>query len=282
MSSANEPSPQDPNWFAVWQQLVEERSARRGVHRPPPEQDPWHNRAAAFQKTVENRWKNPDSSRECILAHVHPGATVLDIGAGSGAWSCLLAEHVRQVTAVEASAAMLCRLRSRAANAPEKNISIMEGRWPDVSPPPHDFSLCANVIYSIPDLEAFVRKTVAVTRATCFFIIRVIPPDSLLAEAAQLVFGHIHYRPHFGIFYNALQQMGIFANVLMEDTGLRFPWQSPSLENAVEKMKHQLCIDNDQQYDHLLLALAERSLKRQNGLYRWPPDIRSALVYWSA
>ena len=145
----------------------------------------------------------------------------------------------------------------------------------------HDFSLCSHAMYSAAGLEPFIRKINQVTRDKCFMIIRVITAQSVLAEASTHIFGHIHYRPHFNVLYNALQQMGVSAHVIMEDTGLRFPWESTSLEKAVMKMKHQLRIEGSNRYDSFLMKLAERRLAQCQGGYHWPPDVRSALVYWS-
>jgi ubiquinone/menaquinone biosynthesis C-methylase UbiE len=268
------------DWLIFWRQLVEARAGRKQEQDAFAGGDPWQDRADRFQHTVRARWQNPDSSRSFIISRLHSDATLLDIGAGSGAWATLLAGHVQQVTALEASPSMLATLRSTVEQSGKHNIRIVEGDWLEAGVGAHDFSLCAHAMYGAADLQFFVGKMHALTRRTCFMIIRVIPPQGVLAEAARHVLGNMHYRPHFSALYNALLQMGLCPSVLMEDTGLHFPWVSASLEEAVEKMKYHLRVEGETQHDRYLSDLAQRRLVQQGGAYHWPPEVRSALVYW--
>jgi SAM-dependent methyltransferase len=269
------------DWIALWRELVEERALRRQHTHSSINADPWVQKSDQFQETIHERWKNPDSTRRFLLSQVNASHSVLDIGAGTGAWSSFLAPHVGHVTAVESSAHMVAKMRDNINSKDIKNISIMQGSWPDVHVKRHDFSLCAHAMYAEPDFASFVRQMNAVTRYTCMMLIRVIAPGSILSEASQSVLGHPHYRPHFSIGYNALLQMGICPNVLIEDTGWHYPWHSTSLEQAVDKIKVQLRIEADARYDDLLLDLVQRRLRLTQGVYVWPNDIRSALIYWS-
>jgi hypothetical protein len=74
--------------------------------------------------------------------------------------------------------------------------------------------------------------------------------------------------------------MGIFANVLMEDSGLWDPWTSSSMEEALLEIKRKLNLSNTMEYDDYLHELLSRNLTLRNGRYLWPLGIRSALVYW--
>jgi len=269
------------DWIALWREIVEERALRRQQNHSSAEEDPWSQKSDQFQDAVDERWKNPDSTRGFILSQLNDTYSVLDIGAGTGAWSLFLSPHVRRVTAVEPSASMVAKMRDNIKDKDINNITVLQGNWPDVHVEMHDFSLCAHAIYAEPDFAAFVRQMNAVTRSTGMMLIRVITPGSVLSEASQAVLGHPHYRPHFSIGYNALLQMGIYSNVLMEDTGWHYPWHSATLEGAVDKIKVQLRIEANARYDDLLLDLVQRRLHFTNGVYVWPRDIRSALIYWS-
>ena len=84
--------------------------------------------------------------RVCQL--VPPGATVLEIGAGTGAFTFPLAERASRVTAVDYSPAMLRVLRRKlAATGHSDHIRVLHARWEDADVEPHDVVLAANALY---------------------------------------------------------------------------------------------------------------------------------------
>jgi 2-polyprenyl-3-methyl-5-hydroxy-6-metoxy-1,4-benzoquinol methylase len=270
------------NWNLLWQQLVEIKTqSRKRRMGEETEEDVWCKRAAEFKKGVKRRWTKPDSSRDFILSQLDPDSTVLDIGAGTGDWSALLARKARSVTAVEPSPAMIDVMRQSLQDEGITNVAIVQGSWPDVSVEPHDFSLCSHAAYGYPDLVTFIRQMVTHTRRTCFLLLRAPALDSVRAEAAQHIWNQPLDSPNFSIAYNVLLQMGIFANVLMENTGLWKPRVSATLEEALKDMKRFLGLDEVTEYEEYLKDLLKRRLKPQNGLYVWPREVRSALVYWN-
>ena len=95
-------------WCALWRELCEAQvRARRADARADPA-DPWRHRARAFAAGVARRWSTPDSSRATVAAWLdaHPGSSVLDVGAGTGAWAAFLSAARARITAVEPSPAM--------------------------------------------------------------------------------------------------------------------------------------------------------------------------------
>ncbi|MEJ2110151.1 MAG: class I SAM-dependent methyltransferase [Acidobacteriota bacterium] len=264
------------DWNALWRELVElkERSHGEGLT------DSWCRKASDFKESVKRRWKTPDSSREFILSRVNPDSTVLDIGAGTGAWAGLLAPHVKSVTAVEPSPSMIEIMRESLQEEGITNVDIVEGAWPDVRVKAHDFSLCSHAMYGYPDLPAFIRRMVAHTKNTCFLLLRATSPNGIRSEAAQHIWGQPLDSPNFTIAYNILLQMDIYADVLMEDTGFWKPRKSESLEEAFYSVKRYLGLKQEIKYDEYIQRLIERKLVFKDGLYFWPPEVRSALVYW--
>jgi SAM-dependent methyltransferase len=209
-------------------------------------------------------------------------ATVLDIGAGTGAWATLLAPRVRRVTAVEPSPAMIEVMREKLAAKGHTNVEIVQGAWPDVVVEPHDFSLCSHAMYGYPDLPAFISRMVASTTCTCFLLLRAPGVDCIWAEAARHIWGQPYDSPNFTIAYNALLQMGIYPHVLMENTGLWFSRKSiESIEEALGNMKRRFGLDGMTEHDDFLVDLLRRRLTYEGGQYVWPRDMRSALVYWT-
>jgi 2-polyprenyl-3-methyl-5-hydroxy-6-metoxy-1,4-benzoquinol methylase len=269
-------------WSSLWRELVEIKSrSRKRDMSAEPMADVWRARARSFDESVKRRWAKPDSSRAFILSQLDVDSTVLDIGAGTGAWTVLLARRVRQVTAVDSSEAMLEVMRENLAAEGITNVKTVQGAWPDVSVEPHDFSLCSHAMYSCPDLPTFIARMAACTKRMCFLMLRAPTLDGVRAEAARRIWGHPLDSPNFTIAYNVLLQMGIYANVLMEDTGLWAPRTSASLEDALSDMKRHFGLNGNSEHDEYLMELLRRRLTWQDGQYVWPREVGSALVYWT-
>lgn len=275
---------QATDWIRLWQELVEVHEQRRasGKRKRGERGDAWSMRARSFEAAVRERWAQPDSSRRTVLAalQAHPGATLLDIGAGTGAWVRLLAGHAHLVTAVEPSPSMLEVMEENLAAEGIENVQIVQGSWPDVDVAPHDYALCSHAMYGYPDLPAFVGRMIEVTRRTCFLVMRAPVLDAPMAEAAMRVWGQPYDSPNLQVGYNALLQMGLFPNVLMENTGAWPGWTHSSLEEALAEIKRRLGVAEKSEHDEFLEDLLRRRLVWQDGQYVWPPGARSGLVYW--
>jgi len=266
------------NWTALWHELVEMNNSWR-----LKTGDNWGyqpEKVQEFADRVAYRWQIPDSSREFILNCVTPSSTVLDIGSGPGAWSALIARRARSVTAVEPAPAMVEQLRRLLLRENIENVDIVEEYWPGASVGMHDFSLCSHAMYGTPDLPAFVHRMVEVTSETCFLLMRATVMDSVMAVAARRVLGHPYDSPSFTVAYNVLIEMGIYANVLMESSGTRKTWSHKSLEEALEDVKLRLNITGSTAHDDFLKDLLKSRLTLRDGVYVWPPGVRSALIYW--
>ncbi len=269
------------DWNSLWGDLVEIKvRSRKHKHAGTTPEDIWAERARHFKERVRKKWARPDSSRGFILSKLEPESTILDIGAGTGDWALLLAARARHVTAVEPSSAMISVMRDSLSSQQVSNVSIVQGSWPDVAVEPHDYSLCSHAMYACHDLRAFVLRMVACTRRTCFLLLRAPSPDSIRAEAARHLWGQPLDSPNFTIAYNVLLQAGIYANVLMENTGLWKPRTSASLDEALFDMRRFMALGDSTEHDAYLRDLLESRLTWQDGRYVWPPEVRSALVYW--
>jgi 2-polyprenyl-3-methyl-5-hydroxy-6-metoxy-1,4-benzoquinol methylase len=270
------------DWSALWRELVEVKShswkRETGAN---PHEDTGRAKACGFDESVKRRWTKPDSSRDFVISQLDANATLLDIGAGTGAWAALLARYVYKVTAVEPSSAMIEVMREKLTAAGHTDVEIVQGAWPDVEVEPHDFSLCSHAMYGYPDLPAFIRRMAASTKRMCFLVLRAPTVDGVLAEAARHIWGQPHDSPNFTIAYNILLQMGIYPSVLMENTGLWAPRTSESLAEALRKTKRHFGLDGLTEHDDFFIDLLRRRLTYQDGQYVWPRGVRSALVYWT-
>jgi precorrin-6B methylase 2 len=269
------------DYDALWRQLVQRAEQRKPrCHDSGKGGDDWAHRAQDYLARVRRRWSKPDSTRTTVLSRVSPGDTLLDIGAGAGLWSAMLAPHVEHVTAVEPSPAMREQMSFHLAAEGITNVEVIAGAWPDVDVPRHDYSLCSHAMYGCPDLPRFVERMQQATRHTCMLVMRVPTPDGVMAQASNLVHGHPHDSPNALVAYPLLWQMGIFADLQMEDTGTWGAWTSESLEAALQDVKGRLGIGDRGEHDAALAELLQRRLRRDGEGYRWPPGVRSALLSW--
>jgi hypothetical protein len=186
------------------------------------------------------------------------------------------------VTAVEPSPALVEVMRENVAAAGLHNVKVIQSAWPGLSVEPHDFTLCSHAMYGQADLPALVRSMNAVTRRTCFMIIRMTTVDGIMGRAAQRVLGHPYDCPTGAVAYNALLQMGLFPSLLMESSGYWDPWSSASPQEAVAEVKDKLGLgEGPGEHDAFLNDMVRDSLTLQGDRYIWPRAIRSALIYWS-
>lgn len=268
------------DWTALWRQLTQASSWKhRNGNDDSGKYDPWKKRAREFDDNVRKKWAEDDPIRNLVLSRIEPNMTVLDIGAGTGRWAILLAQHLRQVTALDPSPTMLAVLRENLANERIANVKVIDAAWPDADVPPHDVSICSHAMYGTEDLPHFVQRMVEVTRRTCYMIFRVPTNDGVMREAALHLWGQPHDSVNFIVGYNVLLQMGIYPNVLIDDR--LHPWTSPDLDKALADIKNRFGLNDCTEHDEYLRGLLRERLVPRDGQYVWPDGMRSALVYWN-
>jgi SAM-dependent methyltransferase len=274
--------PNVTDWLALWRELSEVQETVFKAAGEKDSDDIWRKRAEHFDNEIRRRWEKPDSSRHFIISKLkaNPEWTVLDIGGGTGAWACLMAQYARHVTVVEPSPAMTAIMRKNLARANSRNVDIVEAEWPNVQVDRYDMVLCSHAMYGFPDFELFVRSLEAASRHLCVLIMRAPDPKGLMSMAAKHIWGHPYDSPDYQVGFNALLQLGIFPNVLMEDTGLWDPWTSSDIEEALALARKKLHLPEKSEYDQYLRDLLERNLVLRDGILFWPKGIRSALIYW--
>ncbi|MBE0687539.1 MAG: class I SAM-dependent methyltransferase [Anaerolineaceae bacterium] len=270
------------NYVQLWRDLVrlgEERRKRKTINHS---EDQWHGKATVFDQRVSERWQQQDSSRTFVLQSLtdFPASTVMDIGAGSGAWVSLMSPFAKTVTAIDPSGSMLSQLKRRVEEEKLLNVNIVKGCWPEVKVDRHDICFCSHAMYGIEDLPAFIRGMQESTNKRIILLIRAPGEEGLMAQAMNMVWGHPYDSPNYQIAINILWQMGIFPNVIMEDDCLWKPWSHPSLEDALSEMKNRLGLFDRDEWDDKLRGLLATNLIYQSGEYVWPSAVRTALLYW--
>jgi CTP:molybdopterin cytidylyltransferase MocA/SAM-dependent methyltransferase len=138
--------------------------------------------------------RDGDEILAAVLRHAQPGDTWLDIGAGAGRYAFPIALAVREVIAVDPSAAMVAALSDGVREHGIENVRVVDGRWPEaaasLSPLPcADVSFIANVGHDTEAIAPFVDALDAATRRACVAVMQEQPPASIAAPFFETVHG---------------------------------------------------------------------------------------------
>jgi ubiquinone/menaquinone biosynthesis C-methylase UbiE len=107
-----------------------------------------------------------DRTLDALTTLVRQTDTLLDVGAGTGRFALPLARHMRAVTALDYSPAMLAILERKARDAGITNIAIVEAALETMTVPPHDIVLAAWSLYRQVDIAAALTALIRATTRT--------------------------------------------------------------------------------------------------------------------
>ena len=233
--------------------------------------DFWDRRARGFHRTTRDTIaRDPFFSR--LQREVTSQTTVLDVGAGTGRFTVVLAPLVEHITAVEPNAAMLNYLRQDMSEQGLNNITIVQTTWEDA---PGDLTadivICSHVLYPIKDIVPFLAKLRDATRRTCYLYLRASHIDALTAHLWRHFHGDERCLPPGYIHaLDVLFEMGIYADV--EIVKLPVSMRFPSLDIAVDEHLEQLILPTDEQTRTQLRQLLEGWLVERDGMLVPPVD----------
>lgn len=268
---------EEPDYIELWRHLV---LTRKGQVRQG--QSLFNGREKAEAYDAGTRRKNrerADTLVKFVVNDLKPGDTAIDIGAGTGRWTVPLAEVASKVTAIEPAGAMMDILKRNAGEAGVVDkVNLVSSTWEEADVAVHDVVTCAHAMYMSPDFVNFVRSMESHARRSCYMGIRHFPINGIIQELHREIYGYPHDGPNFIIAYNALYQMGVYGNVLMEE--LQHRWSDTTLESAFKRAKRHLHLQEPSEHDELIRETLERRLKFKNGLYSWPDGMNSALIWW--
>jgi SAM-dependent methyltransferase len=160
-----------------------------------------------------------------ISSIISPGTTLLDIGAGTGAFAIPLSRKTSRTIAVDPSQYQLQILLKKARREGLKNIFAIQKEWKDVQPseihcinisedgdfgvdisavdfPAVDYSLAAYSLFD-EDIENFLTKMINLTRKGIFIVFRAESFDSL----NEFAYGPRPYADYLCL-YHILKDMG--------------------------------------------------------------------------
>jgi SAM-dependent methyltransferase len=163
--------PHETQAGAAWKRAVEaEHEQSDRIREESASDDFWRPLAHRFTPPMKGEAADDDTV-ERLAELVSSGGTVLDVGAGGGRLAIPLAGLCDRVTAVEPSEAMREQLEATTTAWGVSNIKLVAGRWEEVEVEPHDLVICAHVVYTVSDIEGFVKKLTAHARETVALVV---------------------------------------------------------------------------------------------------------------
>jgi SAM-dependent methyltransferase len=146
---------------------------------------------------------------------VPSGAPLLEIGAGTGAFSVALSPTAGKITALDYSPPMLRALRSKLDTTPGSgNVSAVLSRWEDAEVESHDVVLAANALYRVRDLRRVLEKILRTARHRAIVVWSIGRHDSPQHRVRELVHpGRYRPGPDYVHVVDGLFALDVFARV---------------------------------------------------------------------
>jgi len=196
-------TPEPGDWAKKWSRQMA-LWKRRGNQRDPSSKAFWN--GFDLWESYEPYTRYPGDLMAPILKCIGPQATVLDVGAGSGAIALPMAMAASRVTAVEPSSAQCGRLKRRAADLGLTNLVVVNSNWEDAGIETlgcHDIVTAGYCLF-MEDIQGALRKMHALCRHGIFLVH---PADHDLMEIMGRIRGRKTSFPGLDMLLNLLHEM---------------------------------------------------------------------------
>ena len=264
-----------------WQQRVAEHTAQwqqTRIAQGVAEHDSWEPLTASFTADPR-RTDDPEVNR--LLQEVQTTTTLLDVGGGAGRFALPLALRCQHVTVVEPAASMGEPLQRLAAEAGIANLTLIADRWEEAVVEPVDVVLSAHVIYTIADIEPFVRKLLRHARTRVLMPTHMRPPMSRFDPFWPWIYGTEKKSPPGAAeFMQVLWEMDIYPQLEMFPP---VPFRAfRSWERALETLRQRLFVAPDSAADaRLQQAMQALLVETPEGyVIKGAKPGRLALIAW--
>ena len=230
--------PQSIDWGKAWQEHLSRSGLKANLARQGICHEDFWRRYDSWQEILR-RSGYPGKILERVQQKVKPDFSVLDIGAGAGAFALPLARTARLVTAVEPSPWQVSRLRENARKTHVENLRVIEARREDVSLSEigqHDVVL-AVYCFQMEDIRSALEKMCLAARR---HVVLVHTAGHELAEPIRNLLG-VEPGPDYTYLYNVLYQMGYHAEITVLTRSYRIP-----LDIQMEMLRYNPGLDQEQ------------------------------------
>ena len=269
---------------ARWRRLVSDRLEEFEQLSPgggPAGEAFWRRRAGRYATATPRTDTQHDPFLRRLRRVTEPSSTVIDVGAGTGRFALTLAPHVRHVTAVDPSEAMLEILRREARELGVHNLETVSARWADAGNLAADVVFSASVLTLVPDAVPFLGKLEAAARSHVVLYLGAYAEDAVLDP----LWRHFHGTPRApGPSYldalDVIRELGIVPAVEVVEVFNRRRFAT--VDEAVEHYGDALAVPEAPQARRELAELLASWLLGRRGALRSP--LRSspaAIIRWT-
>ena len=197
---------------------------------------------------------------------VDADASVIDVGAGGGRITIPLALHVREMVAVEPSAAMRDVLNAELERLGVQGLRVVPETWEDAKVDRADLVYAAHVTYGIPAIEPFLRKLDATAIRIAALVTFSEPAQYWAAPFWKATYGEERLRlPCRGELLDVLRELGAEPHVIPVDNV-----EAPLLgteDEAMDTLRQRLYIGRGQPHERRLRdSLARLTVMEDGGL----------------
>ncbi|NLJ56592.1 MAG: class I SAM-dependent methyltransferase [Firmicutes bacterium] len=235
-------------WEKAWEEAKKEAFSRRKRKSLQESIAHWNKKAARFSKNVGGERGKKRVERVFIWLQKQgvnfDGLSVLDIGAGPGAFALGFAERVREVVALEPAGAMVAYLEEQIARKKIDNVRIIQDTWEEVNLEKQNLKKQFDLVFASmsPGINNWetINKALQCTRKYCFisgFAGR--RQNNALAELWQSLYGEKPPAWSISMLYylNLLYTKGFAMNVEIWEENRQ---HESKPEEAVSILKEEL------------------------------------------
>jgi SAM-dependent methyltransferase len=248
------------------------------MRRTAPPGDFWRPYAQGF-RADPSRANDPLINR--LILEIEPNQSLLDVGAGGGRVALPLARQCLRVTAVEPSESMGSLLLQQAKAHNITNVTLIQSSWEDAIVEPEDIVLCVHVVYTIREIEPFVRKLESHARVRVLVVLYNAAPQSQIYPLWQLVHGEERRPlPALPEFEAVLAELNIVPEIEM------LPPQTPrgfnTIDDAHQQLAQRLYLTPGSPQENRLREVLPEILVPWDSVYqiRGASPLRLALLRW--
>ena len=262
-----------------WNAMVQaEHAQSERMRGESPPDDHWKPYARQFRA---DPLRSDDPLLQRLLQEVGPHHSVIDVGAGGGRLALPIALRCRNVVAVEPSPSMASGLLEQASEHGISNVSLVQAKWEDAEVERGDIVLCSHVIYTVRDVELFVRKLDSHGRERVLVVLYDAPPQSQNYPLWKRVHGEERLPlPALPQLEEVLRELGIAAHVEM--LGSQQHRTFDSLQQALEQLSGRLYLAPGSPKRIQLEGVLPEMLEEEDGAFRirGASPLELVLVWW--
>ena len=255
-----------------------EHAQSESVRGSPPPDDHWIPYSQQFKADPR---RSDDPLLDRLSAEVSSHHTVIDVGAGAGRLALPLALRCRHVTAVEPSGSMAAVFLEQAEEYDIDNVTLVRSSWEQAEVDAADFVLCVHVIYTVREIERFLRKLGSHARERVLVVLFASPPQSQNYSLWKLIHGEERLPlPGLPQLEEVLRELGVDAQIEMLPPQPSRGFDTP--EQAVQQLGQRLYLRPGSDEASLLEKTLPELLEEADGAYRirGTQPLEPALVWW--